>query len=70
MTFIKHVTDIEMFSKETKLVSLTSSSLKGLYMFVFNVCFLVMIMILEYGVTSYFFRSIEKYILITCMIVC
>ena len=37
--FIKHVTDIEISSKESKLVSLRSPPQKGLYMLVFDCLF-------------------------------
>ena len=38
--FTKHVTDIEIFSKESKLVSLRSPPKKGLYMHVSDGLFL------------------------------
>ena len=37
--FIKHVTDIEIFSKESKLVSIRIPPLKGLYILVFDYLF-------------------------------
>ena len=46
------LTDIEIFSKELKLVSVRSQPHKWLYMFVFDCLFPCDILIIEYGVTS------------------
>ena len=61
------MTDIEIFSKESKLVSLRSPPQKGAYNAF--ICFLLMIMIFEYGLIFYILKLIEKYTSITFMTV-
>ena len=51
-TVIKHVTDIEISCKKSKLISHRNPPKKGLYRIAFDYWFLMMIIILEYGVTS------------------
>ena len=66
---IKHVTDIEIScEKNQNLSTIEIHQRKDSIRLLLSVAFLMMI--LEYGVTYYILRLIEKYTSLTCMIVC
>ena len=66
------MTYMEIYLKESKLVNLGSPPQNGLHMLVFDCWFPCddHDHRLEYGVTSYILRLIEKYTSITLMIAC